>query len=156
MQIVDGMPVFTEAEQDLICAAEDDMTVIKQIKDDFFALADSIRAKANLYTGTDKYLKPGDYETGIITMEQALDDMLSAAWHDATERAYSSESLPQSKVYTRYYNMLRKAEAEIADKFPKVYLPSRQHDADLAGSLEKTDKFEKIQFPDVTKFLKGE
>lgn len=132
MRIVDGMPVFTEAEQDLIWAAEDDMTIIKQIKEDFFALADAIKAKANLMTGTEKYLGAGDYEDGIIAMEEALDDMLLDAWRDATERAHSSESLPQSKVYISYLNNLRaKEKAEISDKFDKV------------------------QFPDITKFLKG-
>lgn len=86
-----GQPIFTDAEQVHISIAEDDMERLKSIKQDFYSLMEKVR----------KYAEPKkeDFEYGYIAIEQELDELLSNSWKDATDRAYSDESLSKSGFY---------------------------------------------------------
>jgi len=85
-----GKKVLSDAELSDINLAEDDLQNLRNIKQDFYHLIDLIRKYANL--------SDGDFEDGIVCMEQYLDDMLFKEWNSTCKRAHTHEEIPQSKV----------------------------------------------------------
>lgn len=84
----------TQHDQDI---AQDDIDAMKRIKEDFFDLMERVQ----------KYCKPADYKDGFIAMEQALDEMIMPALHEANERAGDFNTLSISGYYADWLKKLK-------------------------------------------------
>lgn len=104
MKIVDGIEIFNEAERLIISQADNDLEFLKGIKQEFFNFIDGLHRKLNLLEDGDKYLSKADFISGIVAMEESLDEMIMPAWNKKKAEAMSYESLPQSKIVTAYIN----------------------------------------------------
>lgn len=123
MKIVDGIAVFNEVEQHDIDSAEDDLEALKNIKQEFSNFIGGLHRRINLYEDGDKYLSKSDFISGVIAMEESLDEMIMPAWNKKKAEAMSYESLPQSKITVEYQN--RKKAVEPAVMFADILKSGR-------------------------------
>ena len=125
MIIVDGMPVYTDAEQATVNYYDTKVDKLIALKDKFLNLMSEVRYELTVNTF--------DFDDALIAMEESFDDLVYAEFCDAKDESGSIEEMPISTAYKKW-----QLEQKIAKQNHDAVKSSGEHFIDALNTITFT------------------